>query len=258
MPFTPMTGLELPDDSAIVWRYMDIWKFQSILETSALYFVRSDRFNDKDPWDSVLPPKWRIRMRRVVCDRPNGGKYTEAAWYEEREIPTNPILCWNCDESESERMWREYTSGTDALVIRSTVGRFKECFSSTSVEVRIGIVNYGDHDGLDDPKFFEAFWGDDAPLAKLNPWYVPRYLKRLDLAYQKEIRATIHVNREDQPIDPGYNLAIGSTSICTLIESIHSHPNATSKQRKQLKSLMDKHRFCDIPIQSSTLSRYSG
>ena len=127
MPFRQMTGLELPDDAAILWRYIDLWKFKSILKTSSLYFVRSDRFNDKDPWDSVLPPKWRIRMQRVMCDHPNGGKYTEASWYEEREIPNNPILCWNCDKNESERMWREYTTGIDALVIRSNVGRFKEC-----------------------------------------------------------------------------------------------------------------------------------
>lgn len=248
-----MTGFELPDDTATLWRYIDLWKFKSILKTLSLYFVRSDRFNNKDPWDSVLPPKWQIRMQRVMCDHPNGGKYTEARWYEEREIPNNPILCWNCDESESERMWREYTNGIDAMVIRSNVGRFKECFSSTSVDVRIGRVNYDDHDGLEDPKFFEVFWGNDVPPAKLNPWYVPRYLKRMDFAFEKEIRATIYVNPEDQPIDPGYNLLIGSSGICTLIESIHLHPNATHEQQKQLKSLMDKYGFFDIPIQSSTL-----
>ncbi|MBI4763255.1 MAG: DUF2971 domain-containing protein [Deltaproteobacteria bacterium] len=150
-------------------------------------------------------------------------------------------------------MWSEYTSGTDALVIRSTVGRLKECFSSTSSEVRIGLVNYGDHDGLNDPKFFEAFWENEAPPARLNPWYLPRYLKRLDFAYEKEIRATVHVNREDQPIDPGYNLTIGLTGICMLIESIHMHPNATTDQRMQLKSLLDQYGFCDIPLQPSTL-----
>lgn len=251
MPFNPMTGLELPDDGAIVWRYMDLWKFKSMLETSALYFVRSDRF--PDPWDSVLPPKWRKKMQREWCDRQTGGKYTEAAWYEEREIPTNPIFCCNCDENESERMWREYTSGNDALVIRSTVSRFKGCFSSTSVNVRIGLVNYGDHDGLDDPKFFVAFWEDEAPPARLNPWYLPRYLKRLDLAYEKEIRATIHVNSADQPIDQGYYLVIGSSGIRTLIESIHVHPSATSDQQKNLKSILDQYGYCDIPLESSTL-----
>ena len=252
MPFTPMIGLELPNDSSTILRYMDRWKFQSILENSALYFVRSDRF--KDSWDSVLPPKWKEKMQCVMCDRPNDGKYTEAAWYEEREIPTNPICCWNCDENESERMWDEYTSSTDALVIRSTVGRFKECFSLTSAHVKIGRVNYGYHDDLGDPQFVITWWGDDAPAAGLNPWYVPRYLKRLEFKYEKEIRATIHVSLEDQQIDPGYYLTIGSSGINTLIEAIHVHPNATIEQRKHLKSLMDKHGFYDIPIQSSSLS----
>jgi len=253
MPYTPMTGLELPDDAATVWRYMDLWKFKSILTTSALYFVRSDRFRDCDSWDSVLPPKWREKMQRVMCDRPNGGKYTEAAWYKEREIPTNPILCWSCDENENEQMWSKYTSGSDALVIRSTVNCLKGCFSSTSTEVRIGLVNYGYHDDLGDPQFVITWWGDNAPALGLNPWYVPRYLKRMKFAWEKEIRATIHVNPEDQPIDPGYNLVIGSAGIRTLIESIHVHPNATTDQQKQLKSLVDQYGYCDIPVQSSTL-----
>jgi hypothetical protein len=177
-----MTGLELPDDSSAIWRYMDLWKLQSILDTFGLYFVRSDRFTDS--WDSVLPPNWHAKMQRKMCDRPEGGSYTEAEWYEEREIPTNPILCWNCDAAESRRMWQEYTTNPESLVIQSTIGRLKQCFSSTNTEVRIGKVNYGDHDDLDDPKFAVAYWGNNTPLAKLNPWYVPRYLKKVEFAFE--------------------------------------------------------------------------
>jgi hypothetical protein len=247
MPFTPMTGLELPDDAATVWRYLDLWKFQRILETSGLYFVRSDRFSD--PCDSVLPPQWRDNMQQDMC---GDGKYTEATWYEKREIPANPIYCFNCEENESEHMWREYTNGTDALVIRSTVGRLKECFSSTPVEVRIGRVDYGYHDKLDEPQFVTTDWGDDEPAANLkNPWYVPRYyFKRLKFAYEKEVRASIHVS---QPIDSGYNLVIGSSGIYTLVESIHMHPSATTSLREHLKSLLDQYGFRDIPLKSSTL-----
>ena len=32
------------DESTKVWRYMDISKFLSLLETSSLYFTRSDKF----------------------------------------------------------------------------------------------------------------------------------------------------------------------------------------------------------------------
>src|SRR5262245_48382874 len=108
MPFAPMTGLDLPDDGTRLWRYMDLWKFEKTLTTSGLFFVRADRFKDK--WDSVLPPKWLAKMERKMCDRAGGGFYTKAQWYEEREIPTNLVSCWNCEPTENTTMWWEYTS----------------------------------------------------------------------------------------------------------------------------------------------------
>jgi len=248
MAYIKMTGLKLPDDGVTVWRYMDLSKFKSILITSGLHFARADSFSDK--CDSVLPRKWLKIMQQPMYD---GSEVTLADWYKKREIPTNPILCWNCDKNENAQMWREYVERSNGLVIRSTVGRLKRCFSSTSVEVRIGKVNYGYHDDLDDPEFVCAYFGDDAPAPKLNVWYVSRYIKRTIFDYEKEIRASIHVPREDQPIEKGYILVIGSSGIRTLIESIRMHPNATMNQRNLVKSLLDQYGYCDIPVQSSTL-----
>jgi len=253
MPFVPMNGLVLPDEDATIWRYMDYWKFKLMLKKSALFFVRSDQFNKKDTWDSVLPPKWREKMQNILCYRSNGTGYTEAAWYEEREIPSNPIQCWNCDEFEKERMWNECTTDSKALVVRSTVGHFKECFLSTPHQVRIGFVNYGYHDKVNDPKFAITYWGDNEPKTKLNPWYIPRYLKRKKFDYEKEIRATTHVDHNIQPIDLGYNLVIGFEGINKLIESVHMHPKASNAHRKQVKILLDKYGFHDILLKSSSL-----
>ena len=229
---------------------MDLWKFELIIETFGLYVVRSDRFTDT--WDSVLPPKWLTKMRHTMCDRPEGGNYTEAEWYEEREIPTNPIHCWNCDDDESAEIWREYTGDSDALVIRSTVGRFKQCFNLTPSDVRIGLVKYGYHNNLDDPKFVVGYWGDNAPIT-LNPWYIPRYFKRQKYAYEKEIRATIHVSSKHQPIDPGYNLVIGEHGIRTLIEWIGLKPNASADLCKRVQALLNKYGLGDIVVEPSTL-----
>jgi hypothetical protein len=251
MPYISMTNLELPDDIVTIWRYIDLWKFESIVKTLGLYFVRSDRFTDS--WDSVLPPKWLAKMQSNMCDRPDGGTYTEAEWYEQREIPTNPIQCWNCDDNESAEMWRQYTSGSEALVIRSTIGRFKQCFASTASDVRIGLVKYGYHDELDDPKFAVGYWGDKTPMI-LNPWYVPRYFKKQEFAYEKEVRATIHVGREHQPIDRGYNLVIGKYGVRTLIESIRLIPNATVDLRERVQSLLSEYGLGDIAVELSILS----
>lgn len=245
-----MTGLELPDDPAIIWRYMDLWKFESLIKTLGLYFVRSDRFSDS--WDSVLPPKWLAKMQRVMCDRPDSGTYTEVEWYQEREIPTNPIHCWNCDEVESAEMWREYTSCDEALVVRSTVERLKQCLSATTIDTRIGLVNYGYHDNLDDPKFAIGMWGNEIPM-KLNTWYVPRFFKKQELAYEKELRATIHVDREHQPIDKGYSLQIGLDGIRTLIESIRLKPGATADLRDRVQSILCQCGLLELPLERSQL-----
>ena len=44
----------------------------------------------------------------------------------------------------------------------------KNAFLRPRLQVRIGLVNYGYHDDLDDPKFFTTFWGDEAPPQNLT------------------------------------------------------------------------------------------
>ncbi len=41
--YEPHEGLTIPRDDARVWRYMDIGKFVSLLNTSTLFFCRLDR-----------------------------------------------------------------------------------------------------------------------------------------------------------------------------------------------------------------------
>src|SRR6266480_8030105 len=39
--------LKLPPPSQIVWRYMDLWKFEAMVRTSSLYFRRADKLSDR-------------------------------------------------------------------------------------------------------------------------------------------------------------------------------------------------------------------
>lgn len=47
--------LKLPPPSQIVWRYMDLWKFEAMVRTSSLYFRRADNFQtaEKDGFRSM-------------------------------------------------------------------------------------------------------------------------------------------------------------------------------------------------------------
>jgi hypothetical protein len=124
--------------------------------------------------------------------------------------------------------------------------------------VRIGCVSYGYHDDLDDPMFAVGYWGNNAPPPELNPWYIPRYLKKVDFAFENEIRASMHVSRVDQPIDPGYNLIIGPNGVQTLIESIRLHPNATTDLATRVKSLLSKSQLPAVTVEQSGLQLQGG
>lgn len=255
MSVTTINGLNVPADSETLWRYVDLWKLKSLLESRGLYFVRSDRFTDT--WDSALPHAWRTKMQREMCDRPDGGTYTQATWYEEREIPSNPIQCWNHAEHENPRMWREYTSDANSVVIRSDIGRLRRCLGDASIDVMVGLVSYGFHDDLDDPEFVVSAWGD-SPINAANPWYVPRFLKRVEYSHETELRLALHVPKDDQPIDPGYNLVVGHDAITTLVDSIRFHPDATLDFQSEVSTLLCDTGFQDVTLDPSQIETVIG
>jgi hypothetical protein len=250
MPYVPMTGLELPGDEKAVWRYMDMSKYLSLLVTRSIYFVRCDKF--RDPWDSMLPVRWQEAMSRAsYLPRPHGGTYTDAEWYAEREIPSNPVSCWNVGAHESERMWAAYTVGDEAVAVRSTIGRLKAAFIEGTPSVRIGLVRYGEHDRIEDPKFAEAWWPEVEPVPRrLNPWYVPRFLKRQEFDFESEVRATIHV---PTPIEHGFPLEVGLAGLRTLIQCVRVKPGAPEWFVRVLESVNERYGLGSTAVEYSEL-----
>lgn len=247
-----MSGLELPGDESIVWRYIDVSKYLSMLVTHSIYFVRSDKF--KDSWDSVLPFHWREKMNLEMGTKPNGSTFTEAEWYEEREIPSNPISCWNLSDHECQRMWDEYTTGPEAVVVCTTLGRLKSCFSPCDRKVQIGRVHYGDHTQVKAPKFAASYWPDtQTPPTGLNPWYVPRFLKKQEFEFENEIRVSVHVPAELEPISHGYPLEIGVQGLRSLIKSIRVKPGSQDWFVEVMKSVNDKYDLPDVLVEHSEL-----
>jgi hypothetical protein len=253
MPYLKMTGLDLPGDDSVVWRYMDVSKYLSMLVNRGIYFVRCDKF--RDTWDSVLPPRWLEKMNRnsFILSQ-NGVTYTEAEWYQEREIPSNLISCWNVNDHEYERMWQTYTTSPEAIAIQTTIGQLKECFSKSDHDVRIGLVSYGDHDRVEDLKFARAYWADSEPSPSgLNPWYVPRFLKRQEFEFEKEVRATIHVLGNPAPVPHGYSVEIGIEGLRTLIQSIRVKPGSQEWFVRVIESVNDQFGLQGTSINNSAL-----
>lgn len=116
---TYYTDYEIPEDDSVIWRFLDLAKFISLLKENALYMTRTDKFEDQ--------------FEGAVCALEDSDRYDDALaeYYSdllegktvpeqliENEHKANQLLrmnsyinCWYEGKHESMAMWRLYASG---------------------------------------------------------------------------------------------------------------------------------------------------
>jgi hypothetical protein len=186
-PFT------IPDNTAVLWRFMDFTKFVSLLKTNSLFFTRSDKF--EDPFEGAKgllknKPKWDKFYKdffiQSIKTVPGGGglNKTEKELLSEakkllaqinsigeKQVKETFVNCWHESDFESEAMWKLYTSSLDqGIAIRTT---YKRLYNSLNCNpsIQIGRINYID--------FSSNFAGINEAF-----WY-----KRKSFEHEKEVRA---------------------------------------------------------------------
>ena len=136
---------EIPAGNQRIWRYIDLWKFERMLQTSSLYFRRADKLLDtgegrlsvegvRATSDSEIAFKARYRI----------AEQSHAIDVAAHEITRTCMFinCWNIDDAESARMWAEYTTGPESVAITTTFARLIE--SVPVNELTISRVKYVD------------------------------------------------------------------------------------------------------------------
>ena len=187
---------KIPSPQTILWKYLDLAKFISLLSSRELYFTRLDHFSDK--YEGALCSRdgllkfntddYKIRRCIAIANLKSDGieEPTESE-IEERynklrsQFDKNRILnrertfvnCWCANEVESEAMWRLYSKDMKCgIAIQTTYERlFKSLDPYSNVDIQsVQYINY-DHN-------FYAY---------SNPeWY-----KRKSLEYENEVRAVV-------------------------------------------------------------------
>lgn len=123
-PITPIFQEDWPfqpfHDSEILWRYMDVGKFEDLVRSSTLYFSRPDRFID--PFEGRFSLGNSERMSR--SDQAFRQAYriddSSMAGYPEIHRTVVFISCWHRNTRESSEMWRAYTSSPESIVVTTS------------------------------------------------------------------------------------------------------------------------------------------
>lgn len=170
-------SFEEPEDpKAQIWRYLDLAKFLSLLEKSALYFCRVDLLGD--PFEGSRPRGedafWESTLKQDDTKKDivehNKRVINEFRRKSRQRMYAN---CWHLNNHESAAMWHVYSRDAASIALQSTFERLRDCLPDS---IHIGIVKYIDYET------------ESVPFGNLFDYFLH---KRKSFEHERELRALI-------------------------------------------------------------------
>lgn len=246
----------IPMPDAKLWRYMDLAKFLSLLESSSLFFTRLDHF--EDPFEGALgvhnnEEAWAIKEKswrkhwlenEIKSQKSNlsqselefaaSEKFKEYRENIKKWRKSNYVSCWHQSDSESEAMWKLYTRDTkQGIAIQTTFKRLYQSLPAVA-QPDFGMVNYIDYRDYNNGRSSNTFHAFEAP------WY-----KRKSFEHEKEFRVIIEDNCRE------WNKMI-MVDINLLIENVYISPQAEQWFTELVHSIIkNRYQLCLNVCQSN-------
>lgn len=236
MPVTPFVDEPEPADArASIWRYVEFWKLENLLQTKQLYFCRADKFSDEQ--EGLPPSEYEHVLNLCKSDFDDIRERDHAIGSLAQFRQHFYVNCWHLHTEESIAMWRRY--GKDGVAIASRYDLLKQVLNPLADNVMVGCIRYGSE--------------------HLTGWNVIRFVttKRRKYLDEKEVRAMIWVNDavdggnrhfdlnnrpHDRPIyDPPSTLPEGirrEVDVVSLIVEVVVSPFAPSGRLSEVRSLL--------------------
>ncbi len=185
MPVTPFVDdPEPPDARSPIWRYIEFWKLQDLVQTRQLYFRRSDKLEDEN--EGLPPSEYERALNLSKFDlndiRERDHKIGSLAQFRQSFY----VNCWHIDLGETATMWARY--GKDGVAIVSRYDLLKQVLDSLSDKIMVGLIRYG--------------------TKHLTGWNVIRFVttKRDEYSPEREVRAMIWLTDTDDGINRHFDL----------------------------------------------------
>jgi len=264
MPAMLHPVFEEPPRDTMIWRYMDLGKFVSLLDHKALHFARVGVLHANDPYEG------RFGDEQVTAfSKPWPKEAIEDLVAEIGKAATNPAVveaftseknaqlartlgramlysgeqyaeqctfvnCWHMNPHESDAMWRLYSLQGQGIAIQSTFDRLERSLHMCPRLLYVGKVRYG-QDMIDMGNGFNVVMN-----------------KRASFTHEAELRvATLESQFWQKPNPPTGVYA--TTDLEILIESIVVSPAAPQWLVDVTKSLVGRYGMSPSLVRQSPL-----
>ena len=202
---------------------MDIRKFDDLLNRSALYFSRPDKFVDPfegrlSPGNAAMLPDFEAAFHAAYRIAPAGNDM-EAS----REIMRRCVFisCWHRNKAENREMWDAYTSNAESVAISSSA---KALYSFVTGLIQKSTVKYHD---------------DDFPRSEFGHTTLFFY-KPKRYSFEREFRMLLAPG-ENESIrldEVGRHVRINLKKI---VHRVITHPRASAEFKATVDSLLRQH-----------------
>lgn len=162
------------DFSTKVWRYLDLAKAVSLLQTGELFFCRLDSFSDQHEGAITRPMSHSVVKMAAGLGSPDTAEMLTIGRRCTRKLVY--ANCWHLNPTESEAMWQLYSPNNQGIAIQTTYQKLASGFLNSGNSL-IGMVTYIDYelDRFTMNNFLEAFMH-----------------KRQAFSHEQEVRMLIH------------------------------------------------------------------
>lgn len=249
-----------PQTDIVIWRYMDLAKFEALLKNKALFFCRADRFSD--PFEGSIPQK---EAKYRIVERKRLSSYYSVE-FEERKAKESIgeisklhiklkkqyiVNCWHINNVENDSMWQLYLKSNDGVAIKSTVKSLLRSFENTKEIIYCSKVRYLDYE--------KDIWyhKTDYPNMAYN-LFTPIVHKRIEFQQEQELRLIHELDNSNDPDEywknqqfkNGKNILIDPN---ILIHQVYCAPTSDEEQKKRILELIVKYGL-SFEVERSRLS----
>lgn len=142
-------NFEESDLDKTVWRYLTFPKYISLITYGAFWFSKLNILTDR--YEGAMP---RLADMEMLSEHQNLKEHFPPAMHKQidemnkknvddgRELTV--VNCWFVSDVESDRMWKEYTKGSEGVAIKSTIRLLSQHVYCDPQITKIGKVQYVD------------------------------------------------------------------------------------------------------------------
>jgi hypothetical protein len=176
--------LDAIDPDTVIWRYLTFAKFSKLVSLRALWFAKLGIFEDIE--EGMTPDIARQQLKAQHRDMETWFPDEERRSQVRRFVEDNERFgrdlivasCWFIGDSESRRMWDEYSNESTGVAIRSTVGALERALTQALPEKwwigRVKYIDRASYEGMN------AYTGSQA--------HERAFLKSPSFAHESELR----------------------------------------------------------------------